>query len=275
MAWSAGPGEIASIAFGATTVTADLIDGYSLTTEKDSYGSGLGHAVDRGSAKKMLSANVYDVSAINAIHTLMTARTASTVTVTYQDAATQALNECIVRVTPLLQNVSDVCKVWFDATDTTNVSIASNWTDCGSTLDVPSTSFTFPFDGTQGHGLPYFSTVGSEVEFLLPADKYSVFTEGAAGRIAFQLPDGNYQVMDGRIYKNYADDDMSRPRAVRVVLRGVATSWGDLIEFCDESGTPTIENFNASSPTIMQDKLHGILVEASGFGYAESEVTTF
>jgi hypothetical protein len=277
MAWSAGPGELTSIAFGGTTITSEFLEGYSLTTEKDSYDAAIGHSVDRGSMSKTLSVNAFDVSAINAIHTLMTARTESTVTVTYQDSQTQALNECIIRVTPVLNGVSDVAKVWHDNASSGNNALTSNWDDCGVTMDVPTISFSFPFDGTDGLGRPYFSSCAIEVEFMLPGDQYATFTDKGTCSIAFALPDGNFQVMKGgRIYKNYADDDGSMPRAVRLVYRAVGDSWGDLIEFTDGGDpTATTEVFNASTPTLMQDYLHGILIEAVGRGYDEADVTTF
>lgn len=275
MAWTAGPGEIKSIQFDSTTITADLLEGYSLTSEKDSFGAGLGHDVDRGSMLKNLSVTAYDVSAINALHTLMTARTEHDITVTYADDQTQILKNAILRLQPQLNNVTDVCKVWLAASGTANTSIATNWTDLGSTLDVPTSSFSYPFDGNDGCGRPHFSSLGMEVEFMLSSDQWANVTENGEARIAFQLPDGNYQIMDGRTYKNYADDDSSRPRAVRVVLRGVASTWADLIEFADEEAVPTTEAFNAAAPTIIQDRLHGVAIEAAGFGYEEGQVISF
>jgi len=280
MAWSPGPGELTSIAFGGTTITSEFLEGYSLTTEKDSYDAAIGHSVDRGSMSKTLSVNAFDVSAINAIHTLMTGRTESTVTVTYQDAQTQALNECIIRVTPILNNVSDVAKVYHDNASSGNNNLASSWEACGVTIDIPTMTFSFPFDGTDGLGRPYFSSCAIELEFMLPdpadADVYGIFDDKSACSIALQLPDGNFQVLKGgRVYKNYADDDGSMPRAVRVVYRAVGDSWGDIIEFTDGGATATTEAFNASTPTLMQDYLHGILIEAVGRGYDEADVTTF
>lgn len=275
MAWTAGPGELTSISFGATTITADLLEGFSAPGEKDSFSAGVGHDVDRGSILKSLSVTAYDVSAINAIHTLMTGRTETDITITYADAQTQVISDSLIRIQPVLNSVTDVCKVWIAAAGTATTSIATNWTDLGVTIDVPTASFSYPFDGTDGKGRPYFSTLGMEVEFLLPGDKYGDVTEGGTARVAFQLPDGNFQIMDGRTYKQYAEDDGSTPRATRVVLRAVGTSWGDLIEFSDGTATPTDEAFNAAAPTLIQDRLHGILIEAAGFGYNESDVVTF
>jgi len=285
MAWSAGPGELTSIAFGGTTITSEFLEGYSLTTEKDSYDAAIGHSVDRGSMSKTLSVNAFDVSAINAIHTLMTGRTESTVTVKYQDDQTQALNECIIRVTPILNNVSDVAKVYVGAAGASldDLTGSGNWNLAGVTLDVPTVSFSFPFDGTDGLGRPYFSSCAMEVEFMIPEDYLKdfsgspLFTDKGTHDIAFALPDGNFQVMSGgRVYCNYADDDGSMPRSSRIVYRAVADSWGDILEFTNGGDpTATTEAFNASSPTLMQDYLHGILIEAVGRGYDEADVTTF
>ena len=283
MAWSPGPGELTSIAFGGTTITSEFLEGYSLTTEKDSFDAAIGHSVDRGSMSKTLSVNAFDVSAINAIHTLMTGRTESTVTVTYQDAQTQALNECIIRVTPILNNVSDVAKVYHDNASSGNNNLASSWEACGVTIDIPTMTFSFPFDGTDGLGRPYFSSCAIEVEFMIP-DNYAklvggdaLFVHGATSDLAFKLPDGNFQVMKGgRVYVNYADEDASMPRASRIVYRAVADSWGDLLEFTDGASSSTVtEAFNASSPTLMQDYIHGVLVEFVGRGYTEGNVSTF
>lgn len=276
MAWSAGPGELTQVAFGATTVTSDLIEGWNVETEPDSYDAANGLPVDRGSVRKTITANVFDVSAIAALHTLMTARTATTITPTYVDAQTQAINETLLTVTPLLNNVTDVCKVWYDNASSGNDSLTGSWEDCGVTLDVPTISYSFPFEGTDGCGRPYFSSAALEAEFMLPTDVYSIIDFGVANSFAFALPDGNFMVLKGgRSYRYYANEDGSMPRAVRVIYRATADSWGDLIEFTDGAVSATTEAFNASSPTLMQDRLHGITVNAVGFGYAESEVTTF
>jgi len=285
MSWTAGPGELTSIAFGGTTITSEFLEGYSLTTEKDSFDAAIGHSVDRGSMSKTLSVNAFDVSAINAIHTLMTARTESTVTVTYQDGQTQDLSECIIRVTPILNNVSDVAKVYVGAAGASldNLTGSGSWNLAGVTLDVPTISFSFPFDGTDGLGRPYFSSCAMEVEFMIPEDYLKdfsgspLFTDKGTHDIAFELPDTNFQVMSGgRVYCSYADDDGSMPRSSRIVYRAVADSWGDLLEFTNgDNPTATTEAFNASSPTLMQDYLHGILIEAVGRGYDEADVTTF
>ena len=284
MATAVGPGELTSIAFGATTVTSEFIEGYTGATEADTYAAAIGHDINRGSVMKRFSCNVFDVSAINPIHTLMTARTESTVTVTYHDANTQALNECILRITPLLNNVTDVCKVLYaDEAEPSNVSMTAYAADLGVTLDVPTVSYEFAFDGKDGHGRPYFSTVRQVIEFTIPLVTTTFGTAGTEdivqnedGAYAFLLPDGNYQVHKNvKSFVMYGDEDASTPRTIKVVARGVKQSWGDLVEFTDGGGTPTDEDWNAASPTLMQDFLHGFNVEVVGFGYAESDVTTF
>jgi len=290
MPWYAGPGELTQIVFndGSTdvaTITSDFIEGYSLATEKDSYDAAVGHSVDRGSMTKTISANAFDVSAISALSTLMTNRTESTVTVKYQDTVEQDIDGAIIRITPLLHNVSDVANAYFDAAgNTANTNLATSWTDLGVTLDVPTLSFSFPFDGTDGEGRPYFSTCGVESEFMIPADKYSSLVASSSNgvcKVAFKLPDGNFMVLKGgRLYKNYADEDASMPRAVRVVYRSVATTWGDLVEFTNGSDgvSPALvtEEFDASgTPSLRKDYLHGVLIEAVGRGYQESDVVSW
>jgi len=275
MAWTEGPGSIKSITFGAQAVTADLLESFGITPDKDSYDSGLLHAVDRGSIKKSLQVNVYDVSAINPLNAIMKARTETDITMTYTDNATQVLENSKLRFTPLLDNVTDVCDVFIASSGTSNASLATSWTSLGVSLDVPTLSPSYPSDVSDGKGRPYYSNVGLEVDLVLPGDVYSSITDGAVQRLAFRLPDGSFQVMTGSVYKSYAADDGSRPRAVSVVLRAVDDDWGNIIEFTSGAAIPITQKFTDVSPTLIQNRLHGIAVEAVGFGYSEPEVTTF
>ncbi len=136
-----GPGEITQIAFGGTTVAAQFIEGYSLETTADSYTSALGFDVERGSVTKQLTCNVLDYSAYSALNTLMKNRTKSTVTVTYVDAGTNALSNCIIRVTPLVHQVSDACQVFIGASGAAKTGLDAAyggttgvWTDLGVTI---------------------------------------------------------------------------------------------------------------------------------------------
>lgn len=286
MATAVGPGELTSINFNsaAPTVTADFIENYNLTNEPDSYSNAEGRTIRRGPIRKRLTADLYDVSAINELHTLMTGRTEHSIVVTYRDGNTQTLDECILRVTPRLNNVTDTCKILYaDEADPATASMTAFAKDLGVTLDAPTISYEFAFDGVDGKGLPYFSTVRTVLEFHVPLVTTTFGTAGTEdivqnedGAYALLLPDGNYQIFKNvKSFVHYADEDSSRPRAIRVVAEGVAQSWGDLITFTDGTASPTDEDFNAASPTLIQDYIHGVSVEAVGFGYVESDVTTF
>lgn len=297
MAWAKGPGELSQIVItdGTTTATvaSEYIEGYSVTTEKDSYDAAIGHSVDRGSMTKSLSFSAFKVDQIENLHSLMTSRAEVDATVTYHDSNTHQLGDYtnlqggIIRITPVLNSISDVTGVYVADASTSRTNLASTWRDAGVTMDVPTISFSFPFDGTDGLGRPYFSSCAIEVEFMIPENYAKVtsagpppeylFVHGATSDLAFKLPDGNFQVMKGgRVYVNYADEDASMPRASRIVYRAVADSWGDLLEFTDGAASSTVtEAFNASSPTLMQDYIHGVLVEFVGRGYTEGNVSTF
>ena len=297
MAWAKGPGELSQIVItdGTTTATvaSEYIEGYSVTTEKDSYDAAIGHSVDRGSMTKSLSFSAFKVDQIENLHSLMTSRAEVDATVTYHDNNTHQLGDYtnlqggIIRITPVLNSISDVTGVYVADASTSRTNLASTWRDAGVTMDVPTISFSFPFDGTDGLGRPYFSSCAIEVEFMIPENYAKVtsagpppeylFVHGATSDLAFKLPDGNFQVMKGgRVYVNYADEDASMPRASRIVYRAVADSWGDLLEFTDGAASSTVtEAFNASSPTLMQDYIHGALVEFVGRGYTEGNVSTF
>ena len=268
-----GPGEITQIQFGGTTVAAQFIEGFSTETTPDSYSSGLGFDVERGSVTKVLSCNVLDYSAYSALNTLMTARTASTITTTYVNGGTQVLTDCIITVQPLVHQVSDACKVFIGAAgaDKTGLDAAAGgttgvWTDLGVTIGTPSPTFELAFQGTDGCGRPYYSTVSVMEEFILPGDVYSSIAEGTAADVAVQLPDGNWLCFDDVYpYKKYANEDGSQPLAVRLVIKAVATDWDNLISYHDGSA-------GVATPG---DYFSGCAVQATGFDYAESNMVTF
>ena len=284
--FQAGAGEITQIVLtdgtSTATIPAEMIDGYSLATEKDSFDAAIGHSVDRGSLTKTLTFNAFKVDQFDELNAIMVAKADTTATVTYISADTQILNEGRIRVTPVLHSVSDVERVYVAAgsasnDDILNTGASGTWTDVGVTLDVPTLSFSFPFDGTDGNGRPYFSSCAFELEFMLPADYYSTFTEGETKRVAFALPSSGFQVFTGRVYKNFADEDASMPRAIRIVLRGVASNWGDLITFTNgASSSSSDEQIDGTADTlsIPEDYLHGFAVEFVAAGYNEADVTS-
>ena len=281
-----GAGEITQIALtdgtSTATIPAEMIDGYSLATEKDSFDAAIGHSVDRGSLTKTLTFNAFKVDQFDELNAIMVAKADTTATVTYISADTQILNEGRIRVTPVLHSVSDVERVYVAAgsasnDDVLNDGASGTWTDVGVTLDVPTLSFSFPFDGVDGNGRPYFSSCAFELEFMLPADYYSTFTEGETKRVAFALPSSGFQVFTGRVYKNFADEDASMPRAIRIVLRGVASNWGDLITFTNgASSSSSDEQIDGTADTLSspEDYLHGFAVEFVAAGYNEADVTS-
>lgn len=284
--FQAGAGEITQIVLtdgtSTATIPAEMIDGYSLATEKDSFDAAIGHSVDRGSLTKTLTFNAFKVDQFDELNAIMVAKADTTATVTYISADTQILNEGRIRVTPVLHSVSDVERVYVAAgsasnDDILNTGASGTWTDVGVTLDVPTLSFSFPFDGTDGNGRPYFSSCAFELEFMLPADYYSTFTEGETKRVAFALPSSGFQVFTGRVYKNFADEDASMPRAIRIVLRGVASNWGDLITFTNGAASSSSDeqiDGTADALSIPEDYLHGFAVEFVAAGYNEADVTS-
>lgn len=279
MAWTAGPGELTSIQIGTETISADLIDAYSLTSEKDNYTGAIGYTVDRGSITKRLTFNNLDVSTIHNLHDFMTLRSEQSVTVTYQDGQTQVLDECIIRITPLLNTVTDVCEMWGApaGSSSENLETGGVWINAGVTVDVPTFTYSFPFDGTDGCGRPFFSSTGIEVEVGVPkdirVDNPSVWTEGSEIRVAFKLPDGNFQIYDGRPYFFYANEDASMPRRTTMMLRDIGAGW-DIIKFTNGIAT-TEDSYNANGNAYLQDGVHGCYVEVVGFAYLESEIVTF
>ncbi len=265
-----GPGEITQIAFGGTTVAAQFIEGYSLETTADSYTSALGFDVERGSVTKQLTCNVLEYSKYSALNTLMKNRTKSTVTVTYVDAGTNALSNCIIRVTPLVHQVSDACQVFIGAAgaDKTGLDAAYGgttgvWTDLGVTIGTPAPTFEFAFDGVDGCGLPYYSSVRVMHEMILPGNVYSLITEGTAADVAIRMPDGNWLCFDDVYpFKKYANEDGSQPLAVRLHIKAVADDWDDIISYHDGSA-------GAATPG---DYFAGCAVEATGFAYSEGSL---
>jgi len=281
-----GAGEITQIVVtdgtSTATIPAEMIEGYSLSTEKDSFDAAIGHSVDRGSMTKTLAFNAFKVDQFDELNAIMVAKADTQATVTYIGGNTQILNEGRIRVTPILHSVSDVERVYVAAGSATNDDILNGessgvWTDVGVTLDVPTLSFSFPFDGTDGNGRPYFSSCAFELEFMLPADYYSTFTEGETKRVAFALPHSGFEVFTGRVYKNFADEDASMPRAIRIVLRGVNSNWGDLITFTDGAGTGSSNeqiDGTADALSIPENYLHGFAVEFVASGYDEADVSS-
>ena len=284
MAWAAGPGNVTTLDIGGTAVDGGLVEGLSIATAPDTFSAANSIEVERGSVRKTLTANVLDVSTINAVNAFMTARTEQDITVTYSDATTTVLNNCIVRIKPIISPVTDVCNVEIAADGTTNSDIAANFTELGPVLGQPSFTADFPYDGVDGHGRPYFSSVRFNWEAILPGTSsilpYALLDtgvhRGVKNQIAFLMPDTNYVVFtDAYTYYTYADEDSSQPRAVR--LRGSATgaTWGAILGYSDGVvTTPTDEAWDAAGVTLRNDFFAGYELEVHGFHTAETTIQT-
>ncbi len=268
-----GVGEITQVQFGATTVAASYIEGFSVETAPDTYTSGLGFDVERGSVTKTVTCSVLDYSAFSALNTLMANRTKSTVTVTYMDGNTQAFANCIITVVPLIHQVPDACQVFLGAAgaDKTGLDAAYGgttgvWTDLGVTLDVPAPTFDLAFQGSTGCGLPYYSSVSFMDELILPEDIYSEITNGNSGDIAIRLPDGNWLCFDDvYTFKHFTNEDASAPRSTRLHLKAVADNWNDIISY---------HNGVDGTAVTPSDYFAGCAVTASARGYTELNVVS-
>lgn len=267
-----GVGEITQVQFGATTVAASFIEGFSVDNAPDTYSSGLGFDIERGSITKTVTCSVLDYSAFSALNTLMTARTKSTVTVTYADGKTQAFANCIITVVPLIHQVPDACQVFLGAAGADKTSLDAAyagatdvWTDLGVTLEVPAPTFDLAFQGSTGCGLPYYSSVSFMDELMLPEDVYSDITNGNSAAVAIHLPDGNWLCFDDvYTFKHYANEDSSAPRSTRLHLKAVADNWNDIISYHDG-------NAGVATPS---DYFAGCAVTASARGYTEGNIVT-
>jgi hypothetical protein len=267
-----GVGEITQVQFGATTVAASYIEGFSVDNAPDTYTSGLGFDVERGSITKTVTCSVLDYSAFSALNTLMTARTKSTVTVTYMDGNQQVFANCIITVVPLIHQVPDACQVFLGAAgaekndlDAAYGGTTGVWTDLGVTLDVPAPTFDLAFQGSTGCGLPYYSSVNFMEELILPEDVYSEISNGSSAEVAIRLPDGNWLVFANvYTFKHYTNEDASAPRSTRLHLKAVADNWNDIISYHDG-------NAGVATPS---DYFAGCAVTASARGYAETDVVS-
>jgi hypothetical protein len=284
MAFEYGPGQLASIDFGATTVAANLLENLSTDTTPDTYSSAKGTDVERGSVIKTVSCNVLDYDSVAALNTLMTNRTESDIDLNYVDGDEQRVENCIVRVRPLVGTITDTCRVYAATAATTKNSLTTAYVDLGPTLGSPTFTFSFPFEGTDGCGRPYFSgVVRVEAEFMLPGDStvtnpYTAITggnlNGVLCDVAFQLPGGNFLVLDDvYLYPLFANEDASTPRAVRVKLDGTGTAWTTMVSYTDGAASSATDAWgtttNSNDPG---DYFAGAEVECVGHAYAETSL---
>lgn len=251
MAWTPGPQQLTSVAVGGNTINGDLIENFSVETEGSSYDSAKGIPVERGFVTKTVTFDNLDYSKVTALEGLMTGKAEQALTITYADSASQAFtgNDGIVRVLPLVNMVPDTCKFYFNASGTGSLTdafdaLTSNFTDAGTVIGEPSFEFSFPYDGVDGCGRPFFGDlVRADINFQITVreapgidtDAYAgLGTFGANVDAAFAMPNGNYLgFVDMYMYFYYGPEDATGVRTIDVHLRGVADKWSTMIGYTD------------------------------------------
>ena len=294
--WAPGPSEVASISVGGTSTTGNLVEGFTISTTPESFTAANGLTVDRGYVTKVGSFNMLNYDNVTALQTLMTNRTLSNVIATYTDSDTQTMTgNCVVKVTPIVNQVPDTCAVYIDPTGAANyvdiTNASANFVNVGVVVGQPTFTFDFPGEETDGCGRPYFSgTCHAVAEFELAGirgattDVYDLAkgyqTTGTAVDVAFQLSSGNFMVIQGAyVYAYHGDEDSSGPRTVRVRVEAVAADWSTILKYTNglATATPTVTN-NWGITTGSVDPgntFAGAMVEFTGTNYSEASLTAF
>jgi len=261
--WAPGPQELTSIVVGGQTISGQLIENFSVSTEGQSYDSAAGIPVDRGFVTRTITFDTYDYEKVSAVNALMSARSLNTITENYVDGdASVMTSNAIVRVMPIVSVVPDACQVYinaYDATDATKWnSVASNFTDLGVAMSEPSFSFEFPFDGTDGCGRPYFGgSVRVTAEFELAGirgastDVRAALESigfGANVDVAVKLPSGKYMCMQNMYaYFYFGPESSNGPRTISLKLVGTAASWSALLGFTEEGAAATRDGWGTTT----------------------------
>jgi len=280
MAWTRGPGNVASININTAspTILGGFIENYSSVTETQNFTSALGFEAERGYVTIREMFTNLDVSAITALNTLMQNGTLVPVINTYAGGATKTVTNCRVRIKPIFNVVPDACRVYARAKSTGYDNLASTWTDLGPIIGSLNASFDYPFDGADGCGRPYFSNGRIETEFQLVGD--STVTDPYTDLdtldkqnvdVAFQMPDGNFMVLkDVYLYRIYGDESTDSPRFIRVKVKQVVANWTALIDYTDGASGALTDNWGTTTNSIHPtDMFAGCEGELVGTGYAE------
>lgn len=285
MAWTAGPGNVTNLDIGGTSVDGGLVEGLAVATTPDTFPAAVGIEFERGSVMKQLTCNILDVSSINAVNAFMIARSEQDVTATYADTTTMLLNDCVIRIKPLISLVTDISNVEIAADGTINDDIPTNFTELGPVIGAPTFTADFPFDGTDGMGRPYFGDQCRLAwEAILPGTPsggdvvpYTLLNtfKGGKAQIAFLMPDTNYVVFtDAYTFTTFADEDTSQPRAVRLKGVSVGATWGAILGYTDGAATSATEVWDAAGVTLRADMFAGYELEVTGFHTDEETLQT-
>lgn len=283
--WDPGPQQLTQISVNdgvATDISASLIEGYSLETEKDAYDSAIGISFDRGYTTKTGSFNCMDYTAVSALEGMMTARDETTITATYSDATTQTINNAVIQVAPLVNLVPDVCNVFMQTSDGDYTSLESGMTNLGITMSEPSFEFDYPFDGTDGCGRPYYGgSCRVMAEFELPGirgastDIYAAAYafEGTAVDVAFKMPNGKYLVLENvYAFVNYGAEDSQGVRTVHVRVSGVAAAWSSIVKYTNGAATPLTDGWGTTTNSVHPgNKFSGCSVSFVATDYIEDD----
>lgn len=289
MAWSRGPGELSSVEVNNVSVDGGLIEGFNTETTPDTFSTALGFEAERTSMLKRWTFNNFDYSTVAGMLTLMTARTQVDVEANYVDSPKQTLADAVIRVKPIISPTPSSCRAYILAPPANYNSLASAFDDLGPIIGQPTYTFDWPWEGTDGCGRPYFSSCRITAEFMLPGDgsvtdPYATLSTGNGSGtyygtktdVAILMPSGNFLVLaDVYCYFHYANEDASMPRAVRVKLVGVASSWAGLIYYTDGGVSATTTAWGTDGAVDPGDLYAGCEVEAVGYGLAEANVVSW
>lgn len=287
MAWAPGPSEVASVSVGGTSTAGNLVEGFTIATSPESYTAGNGLNVDRGYVTKVGSFNMLDYSNVTALQTLMTNRSLNTVIATYTDSDTQTMtSNCIVKVTPIVNQVPDTCTFFALAQAGDYTSLAATFTALGVVVGQPTFTFDFPGEETDGCGRPYFSgTCHAVAEFELAGirgattDVYALAKAFQNVNIdaAWSLSSGNFMVFeDAYAYVYHGDEDSSGPRTVRVRIEAVGATWSSILKYTNGAATPLTDGWGVTTNSVDPgDTFAGANVEFTGTHYSEASLTAF
>lgn len=280
MAWSKGPGNVASININTAspTILGGFIENYSYTPEPDTYTSALGFEAERGFLTMRHTFTNLDVSAIAPLNTLMQNGTLVPLIVTYAGGVTKTLSNCRVRIKPVFNIVPDACRVYARAKSTGYNDLATTWTDLGPIVGSLNANFDYPFEGNDGCGRPYFSNGRVNTEFMLVGDSTVADPHGALDSldkqnvdVAFEMPNGNFMVLkDVYMYRIYGPEDTANPRHIRVRVTNVVANWVNLIDYTDGGVAATTDAWGTITTIHPDDLYAGCEVDIVGVTQDES-----